>query len=422
MIAASASKEIANGGTFEYASSSSSDGKARLGDGSIQFAGSDSALSSSDKQRMPNVWFVPSLAGAIAIGFNVPNMSNQLRIPRETLADIYLGKVQYWSELSPWNPTLASVDEKIGLVVRSDSSGTTEAFTGALSRFSMEWASAVGTSSKPKWPRRDFAAEGNAGVALQTRLQPYSLGYVSLADARTFNVAVALISNAAGAFVAPTLQSVQSALDAFSSEFSARAENGSQIFFLNIADPKNATEAYPIATLTYLAFDADRLSCALLRDMLFLVYWAWSDPQGEAAATSLSFVVMTRAVRRILINAVRSKLRCGGDALMDNLLLSHRVQQGCVTGKYSQPTCCCVCLAANVNRPLATLAMAIGTAGNYVDISDPLHLQCIPCQAGLVSKKVGFGCEKCAPGTFHCALCSTLLSGALGETGLGPGP
>ncbi len=151
MIAASAKTSSA----YEYSPTSSSDGKKRLVDGSVHFAGSDSALSSSDKQQMPNLWFVPSLTGAIAIGFNVPNMSDlQLRIPRETLAEIYLGKIRRWSELAPWNPALTSVDQNISVVVRSDSSGTTEAFTGALSRFSNEWASAVGTSSKPTWPAR----------------------------------------------------------------------------------------------------------------------------------------------------------------------------------------------------------------------------------------------------------------------------
>jgi phosphate transport system substrate-binding protein len=312
MLLASAASEyrLSTSTKFMYQSTGSSDGKQRLVDGSVHFAGSDSALSSSDTQQMPNVWFVPSLAGAIAIGFNVPSMADlQLRIPRQTLADIYLGKIRRWSELAQWNPMLASVDQNISLVVRSDSSGTTEAFTGALSRFSDEWASAVGASSNPTWPRRDFAGEGNNGVALQIRLNPYSLGYVSYADAIAFQVTMARVSNAVGTFVAPTLQSVQSAVDAFASEFDEMTRSGSQIFFQSISDPKDAKDAYPIATLTYLAFDAARLSCEILQPMLSLLYWAWSDPQAKAIAERLSFVVMTERARGFLVNALR-KIVC----------------------------------------------------------------------------------------------------------------
>ena len=325
---------------YEYTPSSSSDGKQRLVNGTVSFAGTDSDLTSSEQEKMPDAWLVPTLAGAVAVGFHLPNERKlRLRIPRETLAGIFLGKILLWSELAEWNPALASVDVKISLVVRADSSGVSEAFTDALSLFSPEWASKVGTNPKPLWPRRDFVGEGGSGVARQILLHPYSLGYVAYTDAQTFGVAVANISNAAGEYVAPTLQSVQAAVDAFGDLLAAMAQGGSQIFFQKIADPKNARDAYPIAILTYVAFDADRLPCEILHNVLFMVYWTWTDPQVEVAANALSFAVMTRPVRRLLITSLQSKLRCGGASPMDNLLAQLMVQQGCPSGMTRSWSC-----------------------------------------------------------------------------------
>ena len=118
---------------YTYKPTGSGDGKAKLVNGTVAFAGSDSALSATEKLAIPNAWFVPSLAGAVAVGFNVPGIgSEELRIPREALADVFLGKIRQWSGLAPWNPKLANVTQNISLVVRSESSGTTSVFSSAL--------------------------------------------------------------------------------------------------------------------------------------------------------------------------------------------------------------------------------------------------------------------------------------------------
>ena len=124
---------------YTYNPTGSGDGKAQIVAGSVHFAGSDSALSAKDKLAVPNAWFVPSLAGGVAVGFNVPGIgSDELSIPRDTLADVFLGKIRQWSELAPWNRKLENVTQEISIIVRSESSGTTSVFTSALSSFSAE--------------------------------------------------------------------------------------------------------------------------------------------------------------------------------------------------------------------------------------------------------------------------------------------
>jgi ABC-type phosphate transport system substrate-binding protein len=201
-----------------------------------------------------------------------------LRIPREVLADIFLGRIRQWSALAPWNPPLAGVDRNITLIVRSESSGTTDAFTGALSSFSPAWKALVGRSSLPEWPQPEgmnvIKAEGNAGVALQLKLNRYSIGYLSQVDAELYGVTSASIQNKAGEFIAPSLQAVQSAMDTFETELSVLGGSGSKSFFLSIADPPDTSaKSYPIAMLSYFVFDVAKLACDQLRDILFLIYW-----------------------------------------------------------------------------------------------------------------------------------------------------
>ena len=281
-----------------------------LANGYCHFAGTDSALSQEIQRQMPDVWLVPVLAGAVAVCFNLPNFAGmQLMIPREALAAIFLGRMLHWSELAPWNPALANVQQAITLIVRSDSSAISNVFTSALSSFSTEWAGKVGTTYDPNWPKPSIRAEGDRGVALQVLVTPYSLGYLSLACAVSYDVPAAHISNAEGVFVAPTAGSIQEAMDAFASELSEIGRLGKRVFFQSIVDPKNQPGGYPIAMLTYFAFDAKQLNCVMLYNLIYLIHWAWTDLQASQIAMELSASAVSTTVRDALLPAFRT-LKC----------------------------------------------------------------------------------------------------------------
>jgi phosphate transport system substrate-binding protein len=301
---------------YSYEPTGSGDGKAQIIAGTVHFAGSDSALSAKERLAIPNAWFVPSLAGGIAVGFNVPGVNLEgLRIPREALADVFLGKIRQWSELAPWNPKLADVTQNISLVVRSESSGTTSVFTSALSSFSAEWKASVGSASLPKWPVAVSKFEGNAGVAIGIRLRPHSIGYLNVADATAFGVLCANISNAEGRFISPTLAAVQAATDALGPKMEALVKNGSTYFYVDAVDPPGIPEAYPISALTYFVFDVDRLDCEVLSHVLFFIYWAWTDQNAAAIAIEQSLYPIPDGIRSACLSAL-AKLKCEGKSPM----------------------------------------------------------------------------------------------------------
>jgi len=316
MVAVSADTRRATTVKYTYQPTGSGDGKAQIIAGSVHFAGTDSALSAKEKLAIPNAWFVPSLAGGVAVGFNVPGIgSEELNIPRGALADVFLGKIRQWSGLAQWNPKLENVSQDIQFVVRNDSSGTTSVFTSALSSFSAEWKASVGSASLPKWPVAVSKFEGNAGVAIGIRLRPHSIGYLNVADATAFGVLCANISNAEGRFISPTLAAVQAATDALGPKMEALVKNGSTYFYVDAVDPPGIPEAYPISTLTYFVFDVDRLDCEVLSHVLFLIYWAWTDQNAAAIAIEQSLYPIPDGIRSACLSAL-AKLKCEGKSPM----------------------------------------------------------------------------------------------------------
>lgn len=285
---------------FCYDATSSSDGEARLLDGNADFAVMTRPLSDASMMRMPNAWMLPSLAGAVAIVFNVPGIdSGKLRITREQLADVFLGKITRWSGLAnaTMNPSLVNVTESITLIVRRESSGVTEVLTSALSSFSDEWRTSIGTSSLPKWPTAPVRPEsdGGDGVAVLIRTTNYSLSYASLQDVKTFHLAQATISNKAGMFVLPSADSVIAAANNTAAVFVNQSLAGSSIFFASLVD-QDGPKTYPIATFSYVVFDA--LDCDIAFDLLFFMYWSWHSPIADTTATVQDLVPLPDTIRQ----------------------------------------------------------------------------------------------------------------------------
>ena len=310
---------------FDWKTTSTGDARNRLASessGTIHFAGSDSDLEEEFREQMPNAWLLPILGDAVVIGVNLPNFTANftdldLKIPRETLADIFLGRIRRWdhASLSLWNPPLAHVHEDIALVVRSDPCAVSETLSDALSSFSVEWRGKVGRSSRPRWPEQNISAEDDHSVALGIIGRPYSLGFLSQSAAKMFKLRTAHISTmlpiggTVVTFVAPNALSVQSAMDSFSKSVDETAKNQGSLFSGSIVDPKESPNAYPISRFAYILFDPSKLECSVLNFVVYLIYWAWTSPQAAAIAGSSDVASISPAISRILLASMK-EMRC----------------------------------------------------------------------------------------------------------------
>ena len=317
--------------SYSYEASSSTEGKIMLANRECHFAGVDSVLSPSQSAQMPQAWILPILGAAVAIIFNLPDFASQeLVIPQESLAAIFLGRLRLWSDLSEWNPGLTGAHETIGVVVRSDFSPTSDTLTSALSSFSSEWNGKVGTRSKPDWPAHATRVKGSKGMALAIRRRAYSLGYLDFAEVGTFQVRSAQITNAAGEPVAPSAPGVQAAMEAFIPAFKEMGLQGNRMLVRRITDPKNTSEtwvprAYPISALAYLAFDSGRLDCRLIHDVLYLLYWAWRDEIAARVAITHGLSPVSWGLVKEFLPLLKNGtgLACGGSlhSPMEQLIL-----------------------------------------------------------------------------------------------------
>ncbi len=149
---------------------------------------------------------IPVTLGAVAMSYNLTGIPGHLKFTGPVIADIYLGKVTRWNdpEIAKLNPGITLPNEAITVVHRSDGSGTTSIFTHYLSAISPEWASKVGASTTVNWPV-GVGGKGNPGVAAAIKATPGALGYVELAYVVANDFPYAVVQNAAGNYVAPSL-------------------------------------------------------------------------------------------------------------------------------------------------------------------------------------------------------------------------
>ncbi len=157
---------------------------------------------------------IPIGLGGVALPFNVPGLKVKSLVFNATvLANIYLGKVFYWNSaaIQGLNPKVKLPHERIIVVARGDSSGTTYIFTNFLHAAAPSvWT--TGPAKTPlSLPTDGIAGSGNAGVASDIENTPYSLGYVEysyLLLNPSLIKGVGAIVNRSGNAVLPTLQGV----------------------------------------------------------------------------------------------------------------------------------------------------------------------------------------------------------------------
>src|SRR5215207_5905789 len=204
----------ATGVRINYQSIGSGGGIRQLSERTIDFGASDSPMTDEElgKAKGGPVLHIPTVIGAVAVTYNLPDVQAPVKLTGEVLGDIFLGKITKWNDarLAALNPGVTLPARDILVVHRSDGSGTTYIFTEYLSAVSRAWASGPGRGKEVQWPV-GLGGKGNEGVAQQVKQTPGAIGYVELAYARQNALPAAHVRNSAGNFVDPTIESITAA-------------------------------------------------------------------------------------------------------------------------------------------------------------------------------------------------------------------
>ena len=265
---------------INYQSIGSGGGIRQLSEQTVDFGASDSPMSDAElaKAKGGPVLHIPTVLGAVALIYNLPQLKQPLKLDGATLADIYLGTIKKWNDgrIAALNPGAALPDADILVVHRSDGSGTSFIFTDYLSAVSPAWKNGPGKGKEVQWPT-GLGAKGNEGVAGQVRQSAGAIGYAELAYAKQNKIATALVKNAAGEMVAPTIESATAAATAAAAALPSNTD-----YRVSIVNAKGAG-AYPIASFTWILVYQNQPDATKGKKLVDFLNWALTDGQGQAA-------------------------------------------------------------------------------------------------------------------------------------------
>ena len=272
-----------SGVRINYQSIGSGGGIRQLTEGTVDFGASDAPMSDAEMAKLeaPEL-HLPTVLGAVVVTYNVPGVPTALKLSGPVLADIFLGKITKWndSRIAALNSGVKLPETDILVVHRSDGSGTTYIFSDYLAAVSPSWSKAPGKGKELRWPT-GLGAKGNEGVAGQVKQMPGAIGYVELAYAKQNGLAYASMQNAAGSFVAPTIESVTAAAAGAVSKLSANTD-----YRISIVNAPGAG-AYPISSFTYLLVYQNQPDARKGKELVGFLRWYLRA--GEKSAASLDY-------------------------------------------------------------------------------------------------------------------------------------
>ena len=275
-------------------------------EGTVDFGASDAPMSDEEMSKLKSpAYHIPTVIGVVAIAYNLPGLTQPLRLTGPVLADIFLGKITKWSDarIASLNSGLKLPTSDILVVHRAEGSGTTFIFSSYLASVSPAWKTSPGAGKELQWPV-GLGAQGSQGVTGQIKQTAGSIGYIELAFANQNKLGTALLQNAAGQFVAPTADGGSAAAEGAVSKLPPNTD-----YRVSILNAPGAT-AYPIASFTWLLVPAKPADAAKGKKLADFLRWAMTDGQKEASA--LDYAPLPQSLATRLMTRIDSIAPGGG--------------------------------------------------------------------------------------------------------------
>ncbi len=290
-----------SGVKVNYQSIGSGGGIRQLSERTVDFGASDAPMSDAElaKAKGGAILHIPTVLGAVTVIYNLPAVTQPLKMSGEAIAAIFQGQISKWNDprLMALNPGVALPADDILVVHRSDGSGTTYVFTDYLAAVSTAWATKPGKGKEVQWPV-GLGGKGNEGVAGQVKQTPGAIGYVELAYATQNKLSTAIVRNAAGEFVAPTIASVTAAAAGMSSKLPANTD-----YRVSIVNAPGAG-VYPISSFTWILLYENQTDAVKGKKVVDFLRWALTD--GQSLAAPLDYAPLPEAMRSALVTRLSS--------------------------------------------------------------------------------------------------------------------
>ena len=292
----------------------------------VTYAFSDSKLSDAEIARSNGtIRLLPAVVGALNIIYNIPTLSSSYRLvlSREALLGIFNASIRAWDHplILVNNPTVALnlTGQNISVVTRSDSSGSTEIMSRAMSSISPLFKSTYGIFSAANvWPGVAFKESGTSALILRVLRTNNAVGYAEVTASVTYNAASAILVNRFGWQTFANTSSIQSAIadSLVSSNSSLNATNA----FIDVVDGTGQS-SYPLTAYSYLVLrNGYPTDCTTNYELFRFAYWFLTDDGAANLARKQNFEVITPELRTLVFN-IMADFRCSnGLKLLETVL------------------------------------------------------------------------------------------------------
>jgi phosphate transport system substrate-binding protein len=288
---------------LNYQSIGSGGGIKQIKAKTVTFGASDMPLKPEDLKAAGLLQF-PMIIGGVVPVVNLKGIApGQLHLDGATIASIYLGEIAKWDDprIKKLNPNVALPATAIAPVYRSDGSGTNFLFSDYLSKESPKFASSIGANTAVEWPK-GIGAKGNEGVANMTSQTDGAIGYIEYAYAKQNKMTYAMLTNKAGAAVAPGAESFQAA--AANADW-VKADS----YYLILTDQAGA-KSWPITGASFILLYKDPPDPAAVKEALKFFGWAYKD--GAQMASELDYVPLPASLIAQVKKTWAAEIMSGG--------------------------------------------------------------------------------------------------------------
>jgi len=283
-----------SGVEINYSSSSSGEGIVAFNQGTVGFAGSDSALKPEEVAESKKICKtgqginLPMVGGPIAVGFHLEGVDS-LTLDASTLAKIFDSKIKKWNDpaIAKLNEGVKLPDTAIQAFHRSEDSGTTQNLGKYLNAAApSDWK----YEAEKKWPAPGGqAASGSSGVASQVKAVNGSIGYFELSYAESQDITTVDINTGGAAPVEATSENASKAIAA------AKVKGTGKDLALDLDYTTKAEGAYPLVLVTYeVVCDSGNNPDTLDTVKSFLTYTASAD--GQKVLTDAGYAPIPEAI------------------------------------------------------------------------------------------------------------------------------
>lgn len=320
--------QSSTGTSITYGGVGSGAGISQITAKTVDFGASDAPLTSDQSQSCGGCIEIPWALASTGLDYNLPGIK-KLDLSGPVIAKIFLGQITNWNDpaIAKLNPGEKFPNMPITPVHRSDGSGDTYAFTHYLSEVSKPWSTSVGFATAVNWPT-GTGGNGNAGVAQVVSSTPGAIGnnswfYIAETNGSLKPVAV---ENNAGKFILPydpnvadaaaatlskvpslnhlqpaTADSIANALSVVDAPYT-KPKKGAKLSTAQKKLVTEETQAYPIATFTYVIVRPDSANIATIKQFINFAINSKEQAKGE----KLQFAPLPAAVAKADAAAVNA--------------------------------------------------------------------------------------------------------------------